>query len=130
MKPKFLTFLLFAITNSVLGQYCIPKFTSTNHNDGPITNVVLTGNKGQDINNTSSLGITSQGYSDFTSQVVEVVEVVEETLSDQFTISFSVTVAYVSGYKLSIWIDLNNDGIFQSAERVYHNATRKKTHIR
>jgi len=125
MKRILFTMLFFSFTTFMFAQnYCIPVFTTTNTSDGPITYVSLTGNTGQNINNSSGLGTTSQGYSNFTNQVVKV----QKDYNNDYKINFSVTVAYVHGYYVVIWIDLNNDGIFQDSEKMYHSSTTLKTH--
>jgi len=124
MKTKILTLLLFAITNIALSQtYCTPLFSSTNPNDGPITNVYFWGSPS--IFKSSGLGTTSPGYSDFTDLSVGALEVPS---TSHISIGFQVTVAWHTGYYARIWIDKDKNGVFDDSEMVYNSGSSKKTH--
>jgi|GEM_PF-5041371 len=122
MKTKILTLLIFAITNVALAQtYCVPlilNYTTT----GYITNVQLTGNMGQNINNSSSYGII-QGYSNYSNLLVKV----KESTPNQFALTTTVSVH--NNYSKTIWLDLNNNGVFENSERLVYNSSQNTINL-
>jgi len=108
MKRKLLSLMLFAIASFTLAQtYCSPTFTNTNTSDGHISSFFTT-NALTNINNSSGLGITSQGYSDYTNLSV----IIEQGSN----LNLSVGLTWVGTHFLKIWIDTNQNGIFETSE--------------
>ena len=86
--------------------YCIPSSTSTSYY---IDSFTATGDAGQNITNNNS-GLSAGGYGDFSDQIVEV--------NAGYNVNF--TAGYVGGSSgLRIWVDWNQDGIFQVGELVF-----------
>jgi hypothetical protein len=103
---------------SIYTGYCIPTTTS---NSGHIGSVTITGDLGQDISNLDSgSGLDGSGYSDFSAQTVLV--------TPESDITYSVDIA--SGTTgLKIWIDWNNDLIFdETTELVYQTTSYSGSH--
>lgn len=94
------------ITDPAL-PYCIPVANTLTAN---ITNFTTTGGL-SNINNSSGGSITSPGYSDYTSLAVTQVQ--------GGTVNFSLSQT-TGGHGIAIWVDWNQDGVFQATERVYN----------
>ncbi len=93
--------------------YCI----ATNTGDsGFIDNVTIVGDAGQDISNLSSgPGLSGDGYSDYSAQSVVV--------SPEESITYTVGIGDGDTVGLKIWIDWNNDLLFdETTELVYQSS--------
>ncbi|MDQ7916261.1 GEVED domain-containing protein [Mesonia sp. MT50] len=88
--------------------YCIP---TNSGDDAYIESVTITGDSSQDISNLNSgAGLTGTGYSDFSAQTVMV--------SPEGDIDYSVTMESGETAGLKIWIDWNNDLMFDETTEV------------
>ena len=92
--------------------YCIP---TTSNNSAYIENVTIEGGAGQDISNLNSgPGLTGSGYSDFSSQIVNAIP--------EGSIDYSIGIESGETAGLKIWIDWNNDLVFdETTELVYQS---------
>jgi len=89
-------------------NYCIPSFSN---NMDYIKDVTTQGGITNLNNVNTGTGTNGQGYSDYTNQQL--------VITQGTNVSFNVYLGGFADY-LSIWIDKNNDGIFnQNNERVY-----------
>ena len=95
--------------------YCIPEATYTGYN---VTNMTTTMGV-TNFSNSSGDYITSPGYSDYSSSY-SVSQIQGED------VSFSATSAY-SSENLSVWVDWNQNGLFEDSEEVYSYLTSSGT---
>lgn len=95
----------FAITINPANQcYCIPVGTTTTYY---ISNVTTTGAT-TNINNTSTYGITSTGYSDYSgTQTVSAMQ--------SSTVNYSATWVASGGAGIRVYVDWNQNGLFTDA---------------
>lgn len=90
-------------------SYVRPVATST---DDYINNFTTNGGS-VNINNSNS-GFSAPGYGDFTDKIV--------SRSAGETVDFSLTAGVTSWtYGVSIWVDWNTNGVFESNEKVFNN---------
>lgn len=102
--------LVQTFTTSAPIPYCIPEATTVAPNHSFITNFTTTGGL-TNINNSSSGYATSTGYSDFTQFAVT------QVVGGAVGFSLSQT---SGGHGIAIWVDWNQDGVFQATERVFN----------
>lgn len=93
-------------------RYCFPVAQSETYY---IKNIITTGAQ-TNFTNTSAAGITSIGYSDYFCSK----EVVAQQGST-FNLAYAGNDSATFGW--AVWIDWNNDGIFDPAERMYNTTT-------
>src|SRR5699024_6277900 len=102
------------ITTTILpGEecYCVP---TTGSNTGPINNVTITGDIGEDIENLNTgVGESDNGYSDYADQSVKV------TASQDLSFEIDIEGDFIS-VGLRIWVDWNNDGSFSNDDEVVY----------
>ncbi len=97
----------------VFTGYCIPTTTG---DSGHISSVTIEGDAGQDISNLNSgPGLDGSGYSDFSAQSVMV--------TPEGTIEYTVTIESGQTAGLKIWIDWNNDLIFDGTTELVFQTT-------
>src|SRR5699024_2569691 len=91
--------------------YCVP---TTGSNTGPINNVTITGDIGEDIENLNTgVGESDNGYSDYADQSVKV------TASQDLSFEIDIEGDFIS-VGLRIWVDWNNDGSFSNDDEVVY----------
>jgi len=112
---------LFLLTsNSVKAQYCIPVF-SDNEDDCNIENLITTGGS-TNINNTATgYGLNGSGYSDYTAQ--QHISVPGQDIG--FSMTQGATTYTTMFY---IWIDKNNDQVFDASEQVFVSDNYASSH--
>lgn len=93
-------------------SYCIPTTTG---DSGHIANFLAVGDAGQDISNIGSGPGINNGYSDFTDQSVEG--------SENGTIAYTVALGGLDTAGVKIWVDWNNNQVFDAGEIVYESST-------
>jgi len=96
--------------------YCTPSFTSF-ATFGHINSFVTSDATILNIDNATNAKSTN-GYGDFTAQ-----QVITSGTSLNFTATFATTV----GAGFAIWIDKNNNGVFEDSERVFHTTDKVTT---
>ncbi|MBN1183669.1 MAG: VCBS repeat-containing protein [Bacteroidales bacterium] len=103
-KPVSLLGLLFILSVSVLGQYCVPTSTY-----GPIYDTYINGVELEDISNLNTGGISNPTYNNYT--------YLSTTLSKDSTFSIYITGSpFYSNMHYMAWIDYNRDGNFYGSD--------------
>jgi len=98
-------------------NYCIPKFSN---NTDYIKDVTTSGGITNLYNTNTGAGTNGQGYSNYINKQL--------VITQGTNASFNVNIGGWNNY-LSIWIDKNNDGVFnQNNELVFKSLIDEKTH--
>jgi len=111
-QKSFLAVVLFVFTAPLFAQdsYCIPSSTYVSGNG--ITNVTI-----GTINNTTTT--ETNNYGDYSGQVA--------TIGQGVVQMFSITLYTSEAYNIKIWVDWNNNFIFDEAEEVYSGTADRST---
>ncbi|AMS26063.1 hypothetical protein AEM51_02605 [Bacteroidetes bacterium UKL13-3] len=112
--------MLFSIKNSYAQTYCMPVFTAACTSDDFINNVFTTGGV-RNINNltTGCNGTLPSNTTFFPNQLLSA------NPNDVITINVQSGAAWGQGFR--VWVDWNNDGLFDATESVYASPASNTT---
>ncbi|SFN58404.1 Por secretion system C-terminal sorting domain-containing protein [Chryseobacterium oleae] len=112
----------FSPVSTFVTLYCAA--TSTNTDNGYISNVTVAATNSYTMSNTS----TAANYTDYSSDATKLITLVRGSNNNSVTIAKSWPAA-VSSKAVSVWIDFNKNGTFETIERVLNAANNTTTPV-
>lgn len=120
------------ICSGVIGNFSAPMVfmtpycavTSSNTDNGYISNVTLVATNSYTMSNTSG----ANNYTDYSANAAKLITVVRGTNNNTISVSKSWPAA-MSNIAVSAWIDFNKNGIFETAERILNGSNNTVTPV-
>ncbi len=112
----------FSAVTVFMTPYCTA--TSSNTNDGYISNVTVSATSSYTMSNTSG----ANNYTDYSSDAAKLITLVRGTANNTISVSKSWPGA-MSNKAVSVWIDFNKNGIFEINERILNGNNNQITPV-
>lgn len=112
----------FSAVTVFMTPYCTA--TSSNTDNGYISNVTVTGTNSYTMNNDSG----ANNYTDYSTIAAKLITLVRGTANNTVSVSKSWPAA-MSNKAVSVWIDFDKNGTFDTAERILNNFNNQTTPV-
>ncbi len=112
----------FSAITVFMTPYCTA--TSTNTNNGYISNVTVVATNSYTMSNTSA----ANNYTDYSADAAKLITLVRGTSNNSISVSKSWP-ASTSSKAVSVWIDFDKNGTFDTSERILNNSNNTTTPV-
>ncbi|WP_080776710.1 GEVED domain-containing protein [Chryseobacterium phocaeense] len=112
----------FSPVSTFVTLYCAA--TSTNTDNGYISNVTVAGTNSNTMSNTSA----AANYTDYSSDAAKLITLVRGSANNNISVAKSWPAA-TSSKAVGVWIDFNKNGTFETTERILNGANNTTTPV-